>query len=373
MDYERSERVLILQGGGSLGAYECGVYKSLAKHDIKFDIIAGTSIGAVNACIIAASKGDPVDTLQRFWNDIASRVDDNYNNYYSLTPIIPLLGLNADTLRLVYNALYGNRLFIPRWFTISMDNLSPHSWTYIYDNEPLKYLLQDYVDLTLLKSNDRPRLIVTATDILEGKPVVFDSHSINIDVEHILASTSFPFYGIRWVRKDGRYLWDGSLLSNTPLREVIDASPKRDKIVYMVNLFPRRVKQLPKDMLSVVHRARDILYSEKVEHNIRLSKVISRYLRLLKEMHDVLMYIYDNIQVDESIRDRIRSIESEYHRLSVERGAIIRQVVRIERKEKGYDNGLFEDADFSYKHIRMLIEQGERDADDVLKRLSNIK
>ncbi len=367
------ERVLILQGGGSLGAYECGVYKSLAKHGIKFDVVAGTSIGAVNACIIAASKEEPVDTLQRFWNDIALRVDDSYN-YYNLTPIIPSLALNTDTLRLVYSALYGNRLFIPRWFTISMENLSPYSWTYIYDNEPLKHLLLDYVDLRLLKDNDRPRLIVTATDILEGKPVVFDSHTMDIDVEHILASTSFPFYGIRWVRKDERYLWDGSLLSNTPLREVIDASPKRDKIVYMVNLFPRRVKQLPKDMLGVVHRARDILYSEKVEHNIKLSKVISRYLRLLKEMHDVLMYIYDNIQIDESTRDRIRSIEPEYHRLSVARGAIIRQVVRIERKERGYDNGLFEDADFSYNHIRMLIEQGERDADNVLKRLSfNIK
>jgi NTE family protein len=51
------ETVLILQGGGSLGAYECGVWKTLAKHNIKFEIIAGTSIGAVNAAIIAAHKG----------------------------------------------------------------------------------------------------------------------------------------------------------------------------------------------------------------------------------------------------------------------------------------------------------------------------
>src|SRR6185312_7982015 len=76
-----TETVLVLQGGGSLGAYECGVYKTLARHGIKFDTIAGTSIGAVNASIISSmqrsgnnNNNDAADTLERFWITLAENI-----------------------------------------------------------------------------------------------------------------------------------------------------------------------------------------------------------------------------------------------------------------------------------------------------------
>src|SRR4051812_17431459 len=70
------ETVLVLQGGGSVGAYECGVYKTLVKHNIKFDVVAGTSIGSLNAAIIAAAHShDSVENsakeLENFWLDLA--------------------------------------------------------------------------------------------------------------------------------------------------------------------------------------------------------------------------------------------------------------------------------------------------------------
>ena len=69
------ETVLVLQGGGSLGAYECGVYKTLDKHRIKFDVVAGTSMGGINAAIIAGSKSDsPVKNLEDFWLNLAETV-----------------------------------------------------------------------------------------------------------------------------------------------------------------------------------------------------------------------------------------------------------------------------------------------------------
>ena len=99
------ETVLVMQGGGSLGAYECGVFKTLSKQDIKFDIIAGTSIGAINAAILVGSKnGDPAKRLEDFWLDIAEKVTPS---------VLP------DNIRCrvasTYAATYGNsKAFEPR-------------------------------------------------------------------------------------------------------------------------------------------------------------------------------------------------------------------------------------------------------------------
>ena len=84
----KHETILILQGGGSLGAYECGVFKTLDKHNIKFDIIVGTSIGAVNASIIAGSKSDnAAENLENFWLELAenktSLFPESMRSYYS--------------------------------------------------------------------------------------------------------------------------------------------------------------------------------------------------------------------------------------------------------------------------------------------------
>lgn len=343
----KEETVLILQGGGSLGAYECGVYKSLVKHQLTFDIVAGTSIGAVNAAIIASND---VHALEDFWLDLAetftpSFLPDNIRSFLSST----------------YAAMYGNpKAFLPIWF---IPILYPfiYNLPYLYDVEPLKKTLRKYVNFSRIREGNKPRLILTCTDIQRGEPVIFDSKHTNIDIEHVTASIGFPFYGIAWTQKDGRYLWDGSLLSNTPLREVIDASPQHDKIVYIVNLFPHIQEELPRNLLEAWHRARDILYIDKTSHNIRISKAISRYLKLLKEMHDVLKEFQSN---DENIKKKLQKIKLEYHKLCYERGAVIKEITRIERREKSFF--LFEDADFSLATIKKLIKQGEQDADAVL-------
>jgi NTE family protein len=214
-----------------------------------------------------------------------------------------------------------------------------------------------------------------------SKPVVFDSKQTSIGVDDITASACFPFYGISWVKKGETYLWDGALLSNTPLREVIDASPIADKIVYLVNIFPQNQDELPQDMFEVWHRARDIIYTDKTDSSIRMSKVISRYLSLLDEMHDLLTITANKSvnqsqkQIDKddkeeddryrSLRDRFKKMEQEYNKLAIQRGAIIRKIVRIERPEKIHF--LFEDADFSVATIKDLIKQGEDDAERALQ------
>lgn len=354
---KKHETVLVLQGGGSLGAYECGVYKSLVKHGIAFDIVAGTSIGAVNAAIIASNDyDDSVHVLEDFWLDIAE----------TLTPSF-LPDYVRSVLSVTYAAMYGNpKIFLPIWWSIP-NPIILYNLPYLYDIEPLKKTIKKYVNFARLtpRSSSGIRLILTCTDIQKGERVIYDSKHVQIDVEHLAASVGFPFYGLEWTYKDGRYLWDGSLLSNTPLREVIDASPILDKIVYIVNLFPHVQKELPRNIFETWHRARDILYIDKTDHNVRMSKVITRYLNLLRTMHDIL----SRCQLDDEMRERLQKIESEYYKLCHKRGTMIKEIIRIERKEKLHF--LFEDADFSLATIKKLIKQGEEEADAILTKIDS--
>jgi len=261
----------------------------------------------------------------------------------------------------MFASVYGiPNAFRPRWFSTGLASLIPNNNPYLYDVGPLRETLNEFVDFSLLKKSDRPQLIVTCTDIQKGIPITFDSKRMSMDANSILASAGFPFYGIEWTEKDGRFLWDGCLLSNTPLREVINTSPKNDKIVYIVNLFPREHHELPNNMWEAWHRARDIMHTEKTEHNVRMSKVITRYLGLLKQMHDII----DSADLDEQSRSRFEKLDSEYHKLAEERGAIIQKIVRIERTEESHY--LLEDADFSVSTIKNLIKQGEMDAEKIL-------
>jgi NTE family protein len=368
----RVETVLVLKGGGSLGAYECGVYKTLAKHNIQFDIVSGTSIGALNAAIIASYSYDSVKNstkeLENFWLELAETLIPLPSQFSSLY----FTDESRAILASMYSAMYGNpKAFFPRWITSGFFNyLQPfRSFPYpLFDITPLKRTLSRYVDFTKLGNPNRPSLIVTSTNIQTSEPVISDSTHTDINADHVIASAGFPFYGIAWTQMDNRYLWDGALLSNTPLREVIDASPISDKIVYLVNIFPHYQKELPHDMFEAWHRARDIIYTDKTDNNVRLSRIISRYLSLLKEMHDLLM-ITSNVKLkekgdDTKLKERFDKMELEYNKLAGKRGAIIKEIVRIERPEKTHF--LFEDADFSVATIKKLIRQGEDDTEKAL-------
>jgi len=343
------ENVLVLQGGGSLGAYECGVYKAIESLNIKCDIVAGTSIGGINSSIIAASKsGKPSKDLEDFWLTLAETVTP---------PFLPQQ--IREIASSFYAAVWGNpNAFYPIWlgFPFGFSYNSP----YLYEITPLKKTLEEYVDFSKLKSTGRPRLIVTSTDVQNGKPSIFDSKYDNITSEHVLASAGYPFYGISWTQIGGRYLWDGTLLSNTPLREVIAASPTCDKRVILVNLFPHDQEDLPSNMQEAWHRARDIMHTDKTDQTIRMSRIISRYLTIIKKMHDLL----ESAPLDEKNKAKFHDLETEYHKLACERGAIIQEVARIERKEESHF--LFEDADFSRDTIKKLIRDGEEDAKRIL-------
>ncbi len=146
------------------------------------------------------------------------------------------------------------------------------------------------------------------------------------------------------MKKMVRYLWDGSLLTNTPMMEVIRASPIKDKKFYIVDVFPRYQKEIPENMFEVWHRARDIIFMDKTDKNIEMLKVNEKSINLLKKMHEIINS--KDAKIDQKTKEKLKELDKEYHSLTKKHGAAITDVIRIGRKEEDL-HYLLEDADFS--------------------------
>jgi NTE family protein len=198
---------------------------------------------------------------------------------------------------------------------------------------------------------------------LTAEPLIFDSSKQQITPKHILATTAYPRYYFRWVEVEkGVYAWDGSLLSNTPLREVIDVSPVKDKRVFLVENYPKHCEKLPDNLLEVEHRARDIMFSDKTLHNIQMSKAITYYLRFIDELYRM---IEDCVYLKKEDKEKFEKIRAKYKKISEEHGAEIKAVYYISRDEP-FPN-LYENADFSTDTIKASIREGELKTEQILK------
>ena len=267
-------------------------------------------------------------------------------------------------------AIFENeKMFKPRWIQETAltdpEYFTPTKWTYMYDHLPLVKTLEKYIDYDKLQPNGNPnaRLILTAVNILTAEPLTFDSSKQQITPKHILATSAYPLYNFRWVEvEDGVYAWDGGLLSNTPLREVLDVSPVNDKRIFLVENYPKRVNALPKNLPEVYHRARDIIFSDKTEHSVTMSKVITLYLRYIEELYQLIESNMDLTKVDPKQLKRIRK---KYKKYKQERGAEIKDIFYITRDEPFPH--MYENADFSPETIKNSIKEGEIKTIQVLK------
>jgi NTE family protein len=178
----------------------------------------------------------------------------------------------------------------------------------------------------------------------------------------LLGASGYPLYGFPWVEVEkGVYAWDGSLLSNTPLREVMDAAPITDKHVFIVENYPKNIERLPQNMPEVYHRARDIMFSDKTAHNIKMSKTITRYLQFIEELYEIVES--DSGKVE---KQKLESINRKYHKMLKEHGSEIKKIAYITREERfPY---LYENTDFSPEGIKNLIKEGESKAKQVLQK-----
>jgi NTE family protein len=268
-------------------------------------------------------------------------------------------------------------MFVPRWQSSwnweknasllnedkGLQYFDPRSWTYIYDHSPLAKTLDKYIDYKKLNlaatQEGLPsvlHLIITAVDVMTSKPLVFDNTKMEITSKHILASSGYPIYGFPWIEvEEGVYAWDGSLLSNTPVREVISASPRNDKNIFIVENYPRKIHTLPSNMAEVESRAKDIIFCDKNMDNIKMSKLITRHIQLIESLYEVFEK-FDQSKLDPEV---VKKIKTEYNTLIDNYGAEIRSVTRVIKSEIESPS-ILQNADFSPKTIKELISQGER-------------
>lgn len=336
------QTVLVLQGGGALGAFECGVVKALEERSIHPDLVAGVSIGAFNAAIIAANPRNAATALEAFWRELSFDTPDISNEE---------LRRAVSSLQLV---MFGApHLFRPRWLEPILSPAQlPSNWTSFYDPSPLKATLSKHVAFDKLR--DSPvRLLLTAADVETGRLAVFDSYVDEITPDHILASGSLP-PGFPWTTIAGKHYWDGGLVSNSPLDQVVELGGLTGKNVYVVNLWLEK-RALPHSIPEVLARRDEIVFAEKIRRNIQTWEYIDDYRQLVEEIMTSV-----EPKIAEQIKRRPSYIETvgEVCPLSVIR--INREPIEGESVSRDYE--------FSRKSIDQLIAQGYAIAAKTLER-----
>lgn len=260
---------LVLQGGGALGAYQAGVYAALAEAGHMPDWIAGISIGAINAAIIAGNPPDRrIDRLRAFWDMVSSRV-----TVPSLFPDGFMRTWFNEVSAGIVAASGIPGFFEPRMPPAALSLPGTLEAISYYDTAPLRKTLLELVDFDLLNAGE-VRLSVGAVNVLTGNFAYFDTTERTIGPDHIMASGALP-PAFAPVIIDGEPWWDGGLVSNTPLQHVLDRHGEGELTVFQVDLFSAR-GAMPKTMGDVAQREKDIRFSSRTRLNTDMQKELQR-------------------------------------------------------------------------------------------------
>lgn len=465
----KEERAMILQGGGSLGAYEAGAYKAayqLIKYRNKqagnvqrpvFDIIAGTSIGAINSAILTSyvienrTWEGSAERLIDFWNYVSTEsISDIFSNYTMdwwdnwrkfFANIAPGEAARRYYSSKEFTATGVSKVFSNPHMVHDKRFFDPFNLWYRYDSQPLKKSLEKFAKFPIATSREdnQPRLLLVATDVGEGMPAVFDSYTkedgtrhtgygkLIVDKEgdenngkntnqkvigfehvlrydegitsdHVIASASVPVSfdyvkleaerydpQTKSYKKEERFFWDGGILVNTPLMQVVAAqrqywyfqkgvkSAVPKLTVFQVNLQPSRVDEIPWDYDGVKNRTSDIIFGDRTKNDETVILIYQAYQELAKKLiktardHGVKQEIIDDI-LDQPIptQERFVGVRATKYRDGIEGSFNMGEIIRVERKHDEYSisNKIF---DFTANTIKGLIQNGYDDTADWIK------
>ena len=334
-----AHRVLVLQGGGALGSYQAGAYQALCHFDFEPEWIAGISIGAINAAIIAGNPREKrIGRLKEFWEMVSAPVPWN--------PVT-----KSDRGRLLFNetsaaliATFGvPGFFAPRFPPAPLwPPGSPQSESY-YDTAPLRKTLERLVDFDRI--NDlKTRLSVGAVSVTTGNFKYFDNFEFKklgkkIGPEHIMASGALP-PGFPSVVIEGEHFWDGGIASNTPLDYVLDEAGRSDLLIFQVDLFSAR-GPLPVSLLEAAEREKDIRFSSRTRMNTDKNRQIHNARKAVRDLIDKLP---DHLKDDPSV---------EFLREAAKENTVT--VVHLIYRSKNYESN---SKDYDFSHIGMVEHWG---------------
>ncbi|MEM5431394.1 patatin-like phospholipase family protein [Cupriavidus oxalaticus] len=268
--------VLVLQGGGALGAYQVGVYQAMHEAGLEPRWVIGTSIGAINGAIIAGNPpAERLSRLKRFWDGIAYRrsgeAGGRFNDW-------------ENWVRVMSITTHG----IPSFFTPS-----PAAWwlglratvglaqSAFYSTEPLRATLGKLIDFDYLNAGNT-RLTVGTVGVRNGRMRYFTNRDAPLNVAHVMASAAFP-PGFPSVQVEGEAYWDGGIYSNTPLEAVLDDRPRRSSLIFAVQLWPASGPE-PASIWQVMSRLRDIQYSSRAECHLERQRQMHRLRHVIREL-----------------------------------------------------------------------------------------
>lgn len=258
----KGQVVLVLQGGGALGAYQAGVYQALHEAGIEPDWVIGTSIGAINGALIAGNTAEHrLDRLREFWKRV-----EQASPYASAA--IMAYGIRA--------------FFVPRLpafggvhAQVGLDRAS------YYSTAPLRSTLAELVSLECLNAKHM-RLTVGAVSVRTGAMRYFDSRERALGIDHVMASGALP-PAFPAVRIDGEAYWDGGVYSNTPIEAVLDDNPRRDSVIFGVNVWQPSGAE-PQSIWQAMGRQKDIQYASRADSHIARQKQIHRLRHVIREL-----------------------------------------------------------------------------------------
>ncbi|CAN7751909.1 patatin-like phospholipase family protein [Variovorax sp. LjRoot84] len=268
--------VLVLQGGGALGAYQVGVYQAMHEAGIEPDWVIGTSIGAINASLIAGNSPEHrLDRLNAFWDLMQASTPT--------TRIPDWMGL-GNMVSNMATVMRG----IPDFFTPNLHALrgsaaplGVEAASY-YSTAPLRGTLQSLVDFEYL-CQCHTRMTVGAVNACSGEMRYFDTSREPLGVDHVMASGALP-PAFPAVRIDGQPYWDGGIYSNTPIEAVLDDKPRRDAVIFAVNVWHQTAPE-PGSIWEVMARHKDIQFASRADSHIARQKQIHRLRHVIRELH----------------------------------------------------------------------------------------
>jgi NTE family protein len=272
---ELGQIVLVLQGGGALGAYQAGVYQALDEAGIEPDWVIGTSIGAINAGIIAGNKRENrLPRLQEFWNRM------RHGALTKMASTIPFWGPQAANALTATTGVAG--FFEPNPWAMMTGflPLAPESAGF-YSTAPLVKTLTELIDVDEL-SACKTRLTVGAAHVQSGEMKYFDSRDAALTIKHIVASGALP-PAFPAVRIDGELYWDGGILSNTPVEAVFDDNPRRSGLVFAVHIWSPSGPE-PDSIQRVISRTKDLQYASRASAHIMRQKQIHKLRHVIGEL-----------------------------------------------------------------------------------------
>jgi NTE family protein len=337
---------LLLQGGGALGSYQAGVYAALAEAELHPDWVAGISIGAINAALIAGNAPEHrVERLRKFWEQITAAPP-------GLDGWLAPLSHGSDTVRGWMNqasaamALVGGApgFFTPRPVAPWLVPAGGAGATSYYDTAKLRSTLESLVDFDRINAGG-VRFTVGAVNVRSGNLVCFDTATHRIGPEHVMASGALP-PGFPAVEIEGEHYWDGGLVSNTPLEWVVENMPRRDTLTFQVDLWSAR-GDFPRDVAEVETRRKEIVFSSRTRAST------SSFKRIQRMRHAAAKLIAD---MPEHLKN---SPEMDLLRPAIEHKAY--NIIQLIYRAKTYE-GQSKDYEFSRRSMEEHWRAGYHDA-----------